>query len=79
MIKFKTYQAINQAVQLWQPLQAPNQQNPMGSYSSKQTEVMEFIEKHVGLSNPMAASMRGFPTNLRVPVYARNAMNPPNP
>ena len=40
---------------------------------------MEFIEKYVGLSNPMAAGMRGFPTQLRVPAYARNAMNPPNP
>ena len=64
---------------LWQPLEAPDHQNPMGSYSSKQTEVMEFIEKYVGLSNPMAAGMRGFPTQLRVPAYARNAMNPPNP
>jgi len=39
---------------------------------------MEFIEKYVGLSNPMAG-MRGFPTHLRVPAYAKNAMNPPNP
>jgi len=70
-------QAINSAVHLWQPLKAPDHQNPMGSYSSKQTEVVEFIEKYVGLSNPMAG-MRGFPTQLKVPAYARNA-NPPNP
>lgn len=76
-INVKTKQAINQAVHMWQPLERPDQQHPFGSYNSKQTEVMEYIEKYLGLSNPMGHGMPGMTSRLRIPAYARDAMNQP--